>query len=102
MRGTIDADRPGGHLNAVTADRTGFTAVGADDAGQPLIWSSRDGLAWTSRVLPSETSAALTEVAVGPAGVVAVGYGSVWTLPNGIAWIRSEQPGYEAGGSSTS
>ena len=98
VRGTIDADRPGGHLNAVTADRTGFTAVGADEAGQPLIWSSRDGLAWTSRLLPSETYAALTDVAVGPAGIVAVGYGSVRTLPDGIAWIRSEQPGYEAGG----
>jgi hypothetical protein len=98
LRGTIDADRPGGYLYAATASGTGFTAVGADDAGQPLIWSSRDGLAWTSRVLPSETYAALTDVAVGPAGIVAVGYGSVWTLPDGIAWIRPEQPGYEAGG----
>jgi hypothetical protein len=64
-----------GQMLGVTADRSGFAAVGSAGSA-PAVWISRDGSAWRLTVLPlpaGAASAVLTRVAAVGGQVVAVG-----------------------------
>jgi hypothetical protein len=69
------APGPAGHMLAVTADRSGFAAVGS--AGNaPAVWISQTGSSWQPIALPlppRTASAVLTKVATAGGRVVAVG-----------------------------
>src|SRR5215470_10467011 len=69
------APGPGGQILAVTADRSGFAAVGS--AGNvPVVWTSRTGSAWQPIALPlppGTVSGVLTRMAAAGGRVVAVG-----------------------------
>jgi hypothetical protein len=66
-------------------------AVGSDDEGRPVAWSSRDGLAWTQLATPSVPGAGITGAARIGSSVVLVGSGTspdgtrttglIWTAP---------------------
>jgi hypothetical protein len=69
-------------------------AVGSDDEGRPVAWSSRDGLAWTDLATPSVAGAAITGAARIGSSIVLVGSvpsadgtrttGVIWTAPASI------------------
>jgi hypothetical protein len=66
---------PAGQMLAVTADRSGFAAVGAV-GNAPVVWTSPTGSAWQPIALPlppGTASAVLTRVAAVDGRVVAVG-----------------------------
>ncbi len=66
---------PAGQMLAVTADRSGFAAVGAV-GNVPVVWTSPTGSAWQPIALPlppGTASAVLTRVAAVDGRVVAVG-----------------------------
>jgi hypothetical protein len=97
----------GGHqvMRSVIAGGPGLVAVGFDgpDGGEvgygdtyPAVWTSLDGIAW-SRVAHDELvfgggHSAMSSVADGDAGLVAVGYDEshlpIWTSMDGITWSR--------------
>jgi len=73
--GAAIAPGPAGQMFAVTADRSGFAAVGSA-GNDPAVWTSRTGSAWQPIALPlppGTVSAALTRVAAVDGRVVAVG-----------------------------
>jgi hypothetical protein len=73
--GVAIAPGPAGQMLAVTADRSGFAAVGS--AGNaPAVWISRTGSSWQPTALPlppGTASAVLTRVAAVGGRVIAVG-----------------------------
>src|SRR5918998_2635830 len=85
----------------------GYENVEGD--GRPLLWFSPDGTEWQAvdggagGVFDAEGNEAVTGVASGPAGFVAVGYrdgearvdGLVWSSPDGIDWQPGELPAPE-------
>ncbi|MDQ3938460.1 MAG: hypothetical protein M3253_07240 [Chloroflexota bacterium] len=78
----------------------GLVAVGLYDdgsaPGRAVIWVSRDGIRWERVALPDAAETAVESVAVGPAGLVAVGSSAeegrllpaVWTSADGLRWQR--------------
>ena len=87
-------------LGAVAAWRNGFVAFA--DSGSTILWTSRDGHAWTP-VRPASRAfadAVVTDVVAGGPGLVAVGArldpgetdepvgGLVWTSRDGATWTR--------------
>jgi hypothetical protein len=87
-------------LGAVAAWRNGFVAFA--DSGSTMVWTSRDGRAWTPVQLTPRAfaDAAVTDVVAGGPGLVAVGArldpgetdepvgGLVWTSRDGATWTR--------------
>ena len=87
-------------LGAVAAWRNGFVAFA--DSGSTILWTSRDGRAWTpGRPTPRAfADAVVTDVVAGGPGLVAVGArldpgetdepvgGIVWTSRDGAIWTR--------------
>jgi hypothetical protein len=87
-------------LGAVAAWRNGFVAFA--DRGSTILWTSRDGRAWTpGRPTPRAfADAVVTDVVAGGPGLVAVGArldpgetdepvgGLVWTSRDGAIWTR--------------
>lgn len=87
-------------LGAVAAWRDGFVAFA--DSGSTILWTSKDGRAWTpGRPTPRAfADAVVTDVVAGGPGLVAVGArldpgetdepvgGLVWTSRDGATWER--------------
>ena len=68
---------------AVAASAHGFVSVGSHD-GQPAVWTTADGRAWKTIVLPppaGATAAALQQVAINGNRVVALGQATTGTGP---------------------
>ena len=114
-----DPSFEGGVLNGVVAGGPGYVAVGSDEVPQDAaVWVSADGVAWT-RVesgsfsgvkddLGLEGAQAMNDVAIGLAGIVAVGSyerresrdvdAGVWFSPDGLVWERVDDPSLGGGG----
>lgn len=80
-----------GVIGSVAAGGPGLVAVGMDayPYGEPALWVSVDGAAWTELPLDEEVfgdGGPRSVIAAGP-GLVAVGDG-VWTSGDGISWSR--------------
>ena len=89
---------------SVIAGGPGLVAVGDDVSGgdgDAAVWTSSDGLAWSrvaadAAVFGGAADQSMQAVAVGGAGLVAVGFdfaggdqdGAVWTSPDGLVWSR--------------
>jgi hypothetical protein len=91
-------------MSSVVAGGPGLVAVGLDESGgdaDAAVWTSADGFSWSR--LPHDEAAfggtgnqAMSSVAVGGPGLVAVGYSepgddaaaAVWTSTDGLAWSR--------------
>jgi hypothetical protein len=75
-RGAAMNDTSGANqISAVVADARDFMAVGSHN-GQPAVWATTDGQAWTTIVLglpPGASAAVLQQVAIGGEHVVALG-----------------------------
>jgi len=89
-------------MHSVVAGGPGFVAVGVDNRdadSDAAVWTSPDGWTWT-RVVHDEAifggpdMQAMSAVASGPLGVVAVGEdvpgwrAAVWFSPDGLTWTR--------------
>jgi hypothetical protein len=101
-----------GEILSVTSTASGLVAVGmggSDDGERafvPAVWTSLDGITWSSRILHDQAGlgvSAMVSVTAGGPGVVAVGGESgaaVWTSTDGIGWtpvLANESFSAEAG-----
>ncbi len=89
---------------AVVSTDTGLVAVGVDGSGgdrNAAVWTSNDGMAWgqvphDEAIFGGPESGWMWDVATGPGGLVAVGFGgpneaqyaAVWTSADGATWSR--------------
>jgi hypothetical protein len=86
-----DSDQRGSSSSAsdVTNWRTGFAAVGEEDAGaggsMPVVWTSNDGTAWTARLLPAECGG--TRIASKGTTLVVAGDRAICRSTNGVDWV---------------
>ena len=102
--------RGSGHqlISAVADGGPGLIAVGIDSSGgdaDGAVWVSADGTAW-SRVgapeLEGPDAQGLADLAVGPQGIVAVGFDSAagdidaaaWYSVDGLTWERVNRDGF--------
>lgn len=86
----------GSTISGITATPDGLLAYGSLPAGQeqPVIWLSVDGSAWEQLLLPGPPGGVVNDIAVGDAGMVAVGGGFeddpgevlTWASINGREW----------------
>jgi hypothetical protein len=74
----------------VTADDDGFYSVGSHD-GQPALWTTDNGTAWTTTTLPlpSGTSGSLNQVAVHGDAMVALGTQTTADVTTALAEIST-------------
>jgi hypothetical protein len=103
-RSPVTRDLSRGEMHAVAASGRGLLAVGADLTGhRALVWSSRDGLAWT--LAPDATALdnyglqiEMRDVVRLETGDIAVGHlvfgtqyptGLVWQSTDGTTWTRA-------------
>ena len=95
------------HLRDVALFRGSLVAVGDGDDRVGRIWASPDGRKWSSVAggLPLR-GAVLRSVAVGDAGIVAVGWSEddavAVVSPDGLRWERVTLPGSHPGSSAVS
>ena len=87
-------------VRGLVATDEGWLAVGREDPVcqlncgtdpvRPLVWTSSDGLTWTSVPLRGLTGGGMDAIARTTDGYVAVGLGksraAVWTSPDGTSW----------------
>ncbi len=93
-----------GHLADVTTFRGSLIAVGVTDAGLGVIWSSPDGVVWTSMAGKVALEGIhLRSVAAGDAGIVAVGWNDLGAValfsPDGVSWTSEPLPDSHPGSS---
>jgi hypothetical protein len=102
------------NASAVTAWGDGFVAVGSDGVfGETVaaVWTSEDGRAWSRAphvegVLGGPGAQWMSSVAVGPRGLIAVGFdetdddrnAAVWTSQDGRSWSRTPHDEVVMGG----
>ncbi len=93
-------DPRGVYFSAVVGTETGWVAAGNGlDGNQGQIWFSSDGSTWEGVDIeqPDVASATISDLAVGPQGLIAIGTlegadgtfdGWIWTSPDGRSWKR--------------
>jgi len=103
-------------LRTIVAGGPGFVAAGSDDvSGDAVVWVSEDGTQWTrvaeAALTKPDTNERIEAIAVGGAGLVAIGnqwvegrYGGgeysdgthpvAWVSPDGSAWMRVDDDAF--------